>query len=345
MLRFSSLVLALSVGLLATLAGCSSDSSTGAASSNSNSAAEFVNADGSSTVAPITQAIAEDFSKLHGNVKLAVGLSGTGGGFKKFDDNKTDINNASRPIKQSEADDAKAKGIEFIELPVAFDGLTVVINPKNDWVDHLTVEELKRLWEPGSTVKSWKQVRAGWPDTPIQFYGPGADSGTFDYFTEAIMGKAQASRQDYTATEDDNLIVQGVAGDVGALGYFGYAYYQENKDTLKAVPIDGGQGPVTPTVDTINTGKYAPLSRPIFIYVNRKSAERPEVDQFVTYYLKNAGKISAEVGYIPLPDSAYAMVLKRFADRVTGSVFLGRHTVGMTIEDVLKLETATHSGS
>lgn len=335
------------VGLSAVVAtGCGSNDETKSSTSGTATSADAsVRADGSSTVAPITQAIAEDFSKQRSGVKLAVGSSGTGGGFKKFDVNQTDINNASRPIKQSEADAARAAGVEFIELPVAFDGLTVVVNPRNNWVDHLTVAELKSIWEPGSKVSTWSQVRAGWPDKPIKLYGPGADSGTFDYFTEAINGKAAASRSDYTATEDDNLIVQGVSGEEGGLGYFGFAYYQENKNALKSVAIDGGHGPVLPTVESINTGKYAPLSRPVFIYVNRKSADRPEVADFVSFYLDNVPAIAAEVGYIPLPDSAYSLVKERFASRTTGSVFLGRNTVGTTIEDILKLEVAAPSAS
>ncbi|MGP0565446.1 MULTISPECIES: PstS family phosphate ABC transporter substrate-binding protein [unclassified Nitrospina] len=274
-----------------------------------------VRIDGSSTVFPISEAVAEEFSKNrdYARVRVTVGVSGTGGGFKKFTAGETDINDASRPIKQREIDKAKKNNIQYLELPVAYDGLTVVVNQANTWVDHLTTDELKKIWEPGSSVKTWADVRDGWPDKALRLYGPGTDSGTFDYFTEVINGKSQASRADFTKSEDDNMLVKGVAGDKYALGYFGFAYYVENKDILKAVSIkEGNKAPVEPTLETINQGTYSPLSRPVFIYVNVEAAKRPEVNAFIRFYIKNAGELSREVGYIPLPDSMYRDHLERF---------------------------------
>jgi phosphate transport system substrate-binding protein len=294
--------------------------------------------DGSSTVYPITEAVAEEFQGANPGVKVTVGISGTGGGFKRFTVGETDISDASRPIKSGEHDAAKAAGIGYIELPVAFDGLTVVVNPKNTWVDKLTVAELKKIWEPASKVKSWSDVRAGFPAKPIKLYGPGTDSGTFEYFTEAINGKAKESRADYTASEDDNVLVQGVAGDQYALGYFGLAYYEENAGKLKAVPIDNGKGAIMPSTRTVSNGTYAPLSRPLFIYVSAKSMGRPEVDAFVKFYLENAAELVKEVGYIPLPSTAYSAISKRYTSRKSGSAFMGRDTIGLTIEEVLAAE-------
>jgi len=274
-----------------------------------------VKVDGSSTVFPITEAVAEEFGKVkeHRRVRVTVGVSGTGGGFKKFLAGETDINDASRPIKQKEIDKAKKNGVQYIELPVAYDGLSVVVNKSNTWVDFLTVAELHKIWKPGSTVKTWKDIRSNWPNQKIQLYGPGTDSGTFDYFTEVINGKSQVSRSDFTKSEDDNVLVTGVAGDKGSLGYFGFAYYVENKDKLKVVPIQqGDKKPVAPTMTTINNGSYAPLSRPIFIYVNLKSAKKPEVREFVRFYLKQAKELATEVGYVPLPDQEYQKYLDKF---------------------------------
>lgn len=267
---------------------------------------------GSSTVFPITEAVAEEFQKLHRKVRVTVGISGTGGGFKKFATGQTDINDASRPIKGKEKDKAEKNGIDYIDLPVAYDGLSVVVNPKNEFLDYLTVTELRKIWQPGSTVKNWNDVRPDWPNKPIKLYGPGADSGTFDYFTKKINGKSQASRSDYTASEDDNVLVMGVAGDTYSLGYFGYAYYKENQDKLKVVAIDGGDGPIKPSETTINDGTYKPLSRPIFIYVSNKAAKRPVIKEFVSFYLKNATVLSKEVGYVPLPDTKYQQLLDQF---------------------------------
>ncbi|MBT5469679.1 MAG: PstS family phosphate ABC transporter substrate-binding protein [Nitrospina sp.] len=292
-----------------------------------------VRVDGSSTVFPITEAVAEEFQKLHRKVRVTVGISGTGGGFKKFATGQIDINDASRPIKKSEKQKAKENGIDFIELPVAYDGLSVVVNPNNDFVDYLTVTELRMIWQPGSTVKNWNDVRPEWPKQPIKLYGPGADSGTFDYFTKAINGKSQASRADFTASEDDNVLVMGVAGDPYALGYFGYAYYRENQSKLKLVPVDGGDGAIKPSEQTINDGSYKPLSRPIFIYVSKPGSQRPEVKEFVQFYLKNAALLSKEVGYIPLPDKEYQLSLDRF--KKWSTLFLGKKLSGLSITKVL----------
>jgi phosphate transport system substrate-binding protein len=294
--------------------------------------------DGSSTVAPISEAISEEFKKAHPGVDVPVGISGTGGGFKKFIHKEIDIADASRPIKKSEEEAARKNGVEFIELPVAYDGLSVIVNPKNTWVTSLTVAELKKIWEPGSKINNWAQVRPGFPNKPLKLYGAGTDSGTFDYFTDAIVGQERASRSDYTASEDDNVLVQGVKGDEGALGYFGYAYYEENKDKLKLVAIDPGTGPVLPSEETIRNGTYQPLSRPLFIYVRKDAAERPEVQAFVKFYLTKAKDLVRSVGYIPLPERGYELALQRFEKRITGSVFAGGSQVGIKIEDLLSKE-------
>ncbi len=265
-----------------------------------------VSLDGSSTVYPISEAIAEEFLTEAPQVRTTVGVSGTGGGFKRFLAGETDINDASRPISDSEKETAAASGLEYLEIAVAYDGLSVVVNPANTWVDHLTMAELQMIWQPGSTVDSWNDIRAEWPDRPIRLYGAGTDSGTFDYFTETVNGEAGASRPDYTASENDNMLVTGIAGDENALGYFGYAYYQENQDKLKLVPIDSGSGPITPTPTTINDGTYAPLSRPLFIYLSKAGAAKPQVRAFVEFYLEIAPQIVEEVGYIPLPAADYA---------------------------------------
>ncbi len=304
-----------------------------------------VNIDGSSTVFPITEAVAEEFMGANPGVNVTVGISGTGGGFKRFGNGETDISDASRAIKQEEADACAAASIQFVELPVAFDGLTVVVNPENDWCTSITVDELKKIWDQGSTVTKWNEVRADWPAEPIKLFGPGTDSGTFDYFTEAVNGKAKQCRTDFTASEDDNVLVTGVAGDKYALGYFGLAYYEENMDKLKAVAIDGGKGPVAPSKDTVMDGTYSPLSRPLFIYVSDKAAARPEVKAFVDYYLDNAAQRSAEVGYIPLPDSAYTSIKARWTSATYGSLFMGQDTMGMTIDEILAAEGGAGAGA
>jgi len=288
------------------LGSCSGqDESQEAGATDSGALSGVVSLDGSSTVYPISEAVAEEFLTVAPRVRVTVGVSGTGGGFKKFLAQETDINDASRPIKSSEMLEAEASGIEYLEIPVAYDGLSVVISSNNDFVDYLTVQELQLIWQPGSTVDSWDDIRPQWPSEPLRLYGPGTDSGTFDYFTETINGESGASRPDYTASEDDNVLVQGISGDEYALGFFGFAYYVENMDKLKVVPIDGGNGPVIPTETTINNGTYSPLSRPVFIYLNAASMARPEVKAFVDFYIENAGVLASEVGYIALPDDLY----------------------------------------
>jgi phosphate transport system substrate-binding protein len=267
-----------------------------------------VSIDGSSTVYPITEAVAEEFRIEQGDVKVTVGVSGTGGGFKKFGRGETDINDASRPIKEQEAATCKENNITFVELKVAFDGLAVLVNKENTWVNDLTVAELKTIWEPAAQGKitRWSQIRKEWPNEEFHLYGPGVASGTYDYFTEAIVGKSGESRGDFTASEDDNVLVQGITGDKNALGFFGLAYYEENQDKLKLVGVNNGSGVIVPTVETIKNGTYAPLSRPVFIYVSGKAAKRSEVVSFVNFYLTNAAALVADVGYIPLQDAEYA---------------------------------------
>ena len=268
--------------------------------------------DGSSTIYPVSEAVAEEFGKLHKNVRVNVGVSGTGGGFKRFYAGETDISDASRPIKPGEIDKANDNGIKFHELKVGTDGLSVIVNLSNTWTDCLTVYELKKIWEPNSTIKNWNQVRSSFPDQKMRLYGPDTDSGTFDYFTEEINGEAQASRSDYTASADDNVLVQGISGDKGSLGYFGYAYYAENKDKLKVIGIDNGDGCVVPSANTIGNGSYKPLSRPLFIYVNATSLDKqPEVKEFVKFYMEHGKKLVDEVGYISLAASVYAENLNK----------------------------------
>ena len=267
--------------------------------------------DGSSTVFPITEAVAEEFRMVYPDVNIPIGVSGTGGGFKKFVIKETDINDASRPIKDAEAADAAANGVEYVEFTIAYDGLSVLVNIENDFVDSLTMEELNMIWKPDSTVKTWKDVRPEWPDEEIKLFGAGTDSGTFDYFTEEVNGETGAIRTDFTPSEDDNVLVQGIAGDKYALGFFGYAYYIENTDKLKAVKIDNGNGPVEPTFDTIKDGSYAPLSRPLFLYVTKEALAEEHVRAFITYYLTEGPALITEVGYVPLEDARYAEELAK----------------------------------
>ena len=324
-----------SLGIAAAVAGLF------AAPAAVQAADKIVKIDGSSTVYPITEAVAEEFQiSKKGAVKVTVGISGTGGGFKKFCRGETDISGASRPILKKEMDACKEAGIQYIELPVAYDALTVVINNKNDWAKNMTVAELKKMWEPGAQgkVKTWKQVNPAWPDKPLKLFGAGADSGTFDYFTEAVVGKAKSSRGDFTASEDDNVLVQGVSQDPNALGYFGLAYYEENKDKLKAAGIisAAGKPAVLPSQASVMNGTYQPLSRPIFIYVNATAAAfKPEVKEFINFYLKNAPELVKEVKYVPLPANEYAAVEKHWKALKPGTGFGGVPEVGVKIEELL----------
>ena len=300
-------------------------------------AEKIIKVDGSSTVYPITEAMAEEFQKAT-KTNVTVGESGTGAGFKKFCRGETDISNASRPILQKEMDACKEAGIQFIELAVAFDALTVVVNPKNDFVKSLSVAELNAIWKTGSSVKNWKQVNPAYPDKALALYGPGTASGTFDYFTEAINGKAKSSRTDYTPSEDDNVLVQGVSGNAGGLAYFGYAYYEENKDKLRAVPISAkaGSPAVMASPEAVKDGTYQPLSRPLFIYVNATAAAfKPEVKAFVNFYLENAPKLVAEVKYVPLPADDYAAVKAHFKALKPGTGFNGKNEVGIKVKDLI----------
>lgn len=302
-----------------------------------------VTVDGSSTVYPITEAVAEDFQKSKKNkIQVTVGISGTGGGFKKFCRGETDVSDASRPILKAEMKICADNGIKYIELPVAFDAMTVVINPKNTWAAKMTVAELKKMWEPAAQGKitRWNQINPAWPDAPLKLFGPGADSGTFDYFTEAIVGKAKSSRGDFTASEDDNVLVQGVARDENALGYFGYAYYAENAGKMKAVAIieKDGKPAVLPSVETVMKGTYQPLARPLFIYVSSKGVEKAEVREFIEYYIKNAATLSKEVGYVPLGAADYNLATKNFNDRKMGTGFGGVPEVGVEMKDLLTRE-------
>jgi len=307
------------------------------AASHASAADKVIAIDGSSTVYPITEAMAEEFQKIQ-KVKVTVGESGTGGGFKKFCRGETDISDASRPIAQKEMDACKEAGIQYIELPIAYDALTVVVNSKNDWVKSLTVDELKSIWKPGSSVKNWKQVNSTYPDKAMGLFGPGTASGTFDYFTEAVNGKAKSSRTDYTPSEDDNVLVQGVSGNVGGMAYFGYAYYETNKDKLRAIPIIAKDGApaVMPSPEAVKDGTYQPLSRPLFIYVNATAAAfKPEVKAFVNFYLENAPKLVAEVKYVPLPAEDYAAVKAHYKAMKPGTGFGGKNEVGIKIKDLI----------
>jgi len=303
---------ALAAALLSTACG-------GGQSGDSAALGGEVLIDGSSTVFPIAEAIAEEFQAANTGVRVSVGFSGTGGGFKRFCAGETDLANASRPIKDSERELCAAAGIEFTELPVAWDGLSVIVNPANDFVQCLTVDELRKVWEPNSKVKTWRDVRGEWPAEEIKLYGPGTDSGTFDYFTEAVMGEAGASRPDYQASEDDNILVQGVSGDPYSLGYFGYAYVSENAGRLKLVSIDGGNGCVTPSDATIADQSYTPLSRPLFVYVSHTSLARPEVLAYVEFLVQNAQTVVPTTGYHALTPEEYAADMAKLTAVAGGS--------------------------
>lgn len=301
-----------------------------------------VKIDGSSTVFPISEAVAEEYQKnTRGAVRVTVGISGTGGGFKKFCRGETDIQDASRPISADEMEDCRKHGIQYFELPIAFDAMTLVVSPKNTWLQSVTLQDLKRMWEPSAQGKitRWNQVNQAWPDEPLKLFGAGSDSGTFDYFTEAVVGKAKSSRGDYTASEDDNTLVQGISTDKAAIGYIPYAYYPPNKQKLKVIGVDAGQGPVLPSRETVENGSYRPLSRPLFIYVSKKSAERTEVKSFVEFYMKEGLTLAEQVKYVPLPADAYRTALGHFHNGKLGTVFQGQTSVGLRIADLLKRES------
>lgn len=301
---------------------------------------ETVEIDGSSTVYPITKAVAEKFNKEDVvPVEIETAFSGTGGGFEKFCAGETDINNASRPIQTDEMVACKEAGVAYIELPVAFDGITVVVNSQNNWAKEITVAELEKIWAPQyqGKITNWNQVRASWPDKPLELYGPGADSGTYDYFTEAVVGKEGASRSDYVASEDDDLLVQEVSKNPNALGYFGLSYYESNPGQMKPLAVDSGNGAVLPSSETVGTGKYQPLSRPLFIYINLASAQdNPAVREFIYYYLEKAPEIVAQVGYIPLPEEAYRLDKIHYNKGKVGTVFKGKSQFDLTIDDMLR---------
>lgn len=298
--------------------------------------------DGSSTVFPISEAVAEEFQKsTRGAVRVTVGISGTGGGFKKFCRGETDVQDASRPISADEMEECRKHGVQYFELPIAFDAMTLVVSPKNTWLQSITLPELKRMWEPSAqgTITTWRQVNPAWPDEPLKLFGAGSDSGTFDYFTEAIVGKAKSSRGDYTASEDDNTLVQGISTNKAALGYIPYAYYPPNKQKLKVIGVDAGKGPVLPSRETVESGAYRPLSRPLFIYVTKKAGERTEVRRFVEFYMTQGLALTEQVKYVPLPAEAYRTALDHFRNGKLGTVFHGQTSVGLRIEDLLKRES------
>src|SRR6186713_3076111 len=299
----------------------------GSESAASNAAPAVIQLDGSSTVFPISEAVAEEFQKANPGTRVTVGISGTGGGFQKFCRGETDISDASRPIRPTEIETCKKAGIEYIELPIAYDGLAVVVNPKNTWATSVTVAELKTLWSPDAqgNVLRWNQVRSSWPNREVRLFGAGVDSGTYDYFTEAVVGKEGASRGDFTSSEDDNVIVQGISSDELALGFLPLAYVESNSSRLKIVPVDdekadNGNGPIVPSAQTVRDGTYQPLSRPLFIYVSRKAADRSEVQQFVEMFFSRTDLVQ-EVGYIELTPQIYELARKHFADRKIGTAF------------------------
>jgi len=321
-------------GLLIVFAGCGSD----------ENATRSIRIDGSSTTYPLTEAVAEEFMRENPDVRITVGESGTGGGFSKFLRGETDMNDASRPITAGERQQAEEAGITFIEMPVAYDGIAVTAHPGIDWTDCLTARELQRIWQPDSDVQQWSDVRDGFPDVPVELYGPGTASGTYDYFTETVVGEGGASRTDFTASEDDNVLVQGVSGTTGALGYFGFAYYENNADRLALMKVDadtlgGGAECVAPSDSTIQTGTYRPLSRPLFVYIRSEAADREAVQAFIRFYMENVSDLAPQVGYVPLSDAAYTLNLQRFEDRRTGTLF-GREGVEASadVEAVLRGE-------
>jgi len=312
------LTIILAMALIIVSCGKSDKNKKDTESKNAKTLSGTIKVDGSSTVYPITEAAAEEFRAIEPKVKVTIGVSGTGGGFKKFSRGETDISDASRPIKSKEKKACEENNITYVPLEVAYDGLAVIVNPANDWVKSFTIEELKKIWEPSAQGKimKWNQINPEWPDKEIHLFGPGTASGTYDYFAEAVCGKKVGTRGDYTASEDDHVLVQGVAGDKYALGFFGLAYYKENKDKLKLIGVHNGEKVVKPTLETVSNGTYKPLSRPLFIYVNSTSVKKPQVVSFVNFYLDKADELSKDVGYIPLPKEKYDEQKKKFQNFV-----------------------------
>ena len=331
---------ALLASTVALLCSCAQAPPEQKASQAKAAGSDVIKVDGSSTVFPVTDSVAGEFQKTQDKIKVEVNFSGTGGGFKKFCAGETDINDASRPILTEEMQACKKAGVRYIELPIGFDAITVVVHPKNNWAQDITLEELKKIWEPAAEGKitSWKQIRDSWPDRPLKLFGPGKDSGTFDYFTEAIVDQLKASRNDYTASEDDNELIEGVSKDPNALGYFGYAYYESSKNRLKILAINSGEGSVLPSVETVQKAQYHPLARPLFIYVNSQSAQKPEVREFVEYYLIHAERWVSMTGYVPFPDKGYELVINNFQQGKVGTVFAGQPQLNLKIEEVLQKE-------
>ena len=331
--------LAFALGLLVLTTSCTSASNS-STQSQQQLDQQVVKVDGSSTVFPITQEIAKQFQAVPSNkAQIAVAISGTGGGFEKFCAGETDINNASRPILSAEMGVCNKNGVRYIELPIAFDALTVAVHPQNNWANNITIAELKKIWSPSAQGKitRWKQVRSSWPDRPLKLYGAGKDSGTFDYFTEAVVGKARASRSDYTASEDDDVLVQEVSKDPNALGYFGFAYYEANLNKLKAVAVNNNKEAVLPSRQTVEKAQYQPLSRPLFIYVNVEAAQtKPAVKNFVDFYIKKAPTSVSSVGYVPIPAEAYHLDYVHFNRGKVGTVFAGEAQINLTISELLR---------
>jgi phosphate transport system substrate-binding protein len=346
MRRISTAAVIAAVGLLFSGGGCGPSTTTDPGGGGSSGGTDLIQIDGSSTVFPVTEAVAEDFqASERGSVKVTVGISGTGGGFKKFCRGEIDIADASRPILTEEMAVARENGVEYMELPICFDALTVAVHPENTWAATMTMADLKKIWEPSAQdkVMRWNQVRPEWPDQEIVLFGAGSDSGTFDYFTEAVVGKAKSSRGDFAASEDDNVLVRGIEGNKYALGYIPYAYYEPNRARLKAVAIVAGDGAgagVLPAPETVSDGTY-PLARPLFLYVNKASAARPKVRALVEFYLKNAAALAAEVKYLPLSAATYAMALERFQKGTVGTAFGGVPEVGVHVDEILKREPRT----
>ncbi|MFO5438112.1 MAG: PstS family phosphate ABC transporter substrate-binding protein [Dolichospermum sp.] len=332
--------LVLALGMLILTTSCTTTSNSADNIQPDSTTEGVIKVDGSSTVYPITQAVVKAYqANSENNSQVKVSISGTSGGFEKFCQGKIDINNASRPINQSEMADCKKNGISYMELPIAFDALTIAVNPQNTWTKDITIAELKKIWEPSAEGKitKWNQIRPSWPDRPIKLYGAGDKSGTFDYFTAAIVGKAKASRKDYTASEDDQVLVTGINKDINALGYFGYAYYADNKDKLKVVAFNSVKGAILPSPETVEKAKYQPLSRPLFIYVNLWSSKnKTVVYKFADFYIKNAAKIANSVGYVPLSEEAYKLDYVHLYKGKVGTVFGGKSEFNLTLGELLR---------